>query len=239
MATQAQANTQRRGRGFYVAVAVISAAIVFAGFARTFYLNAYFAKMDLSAIRIVHGIVFSCWLILFVVQTSLVSAKRTDVHRRLGVFGAGLAALMVILGTAMGIHAAKYGTTNPGLPPPTTFLVVPMFDMIVFATLFAAAYYNRRKPDTHKRLMLVATVSILPAAIARILFLFGVQNVLVPAFVLADVILLACVLYDVAISRRLHHAWLWSGLLVILSLPLRLAIAPTAAWQSFAHWLIS
>lgn len=239
MATQAHVPQERRGRKFYLAMAVISAVIVFAGFARTFYLIAYFARMDLSTVRIVHGIVFSCWLILFVVQTSLVSAKRIDVHRRLGVFGAALAVLMLIVGTLMGIHAAKYGTTNPGLPPPTIFLVVPIFDMLVFAILFAAAFNYRRKPDMHKRFMLVATISILPAAIARILFLFGIQSVLIPAFVLADVLLVACALYDVVISRRLHPAWLWGGLLFILSFPLRLAIAPTAAWQSFANWLIS
>jgi hypothetical protein len=219
-------------------MAIIAAVLVFAGFARTFYLNAYFARVNLSALRIVHGIVFSCWLILFVVQTSLISAKRTRVHQRLGIFGAVLATMMVIVGTALAINAAKYGLMSPGLPPPTTFLVVPIFDMIVFAALFAAAFYYRRKPDMHKRLMLVATISILPAAIARILFLFGIQNVLIPAFALADAILLVCVLYDVAITRRLHRAWLWGGLLVILSFPIRLAIAPTAAWQSFAHWLI-
>lgn len=236
---QAQAQPQRRGRAFYVAMAAVSAVIVFAGFARTFYLNAYFARMNLSALRIVHGIVFSCWLVLFVVQTTLVSAKRTDVHRRLGVFGAVLAALMVIVGTAMAINAAKYGLASPGLPPPTTFLVVPIFDMVVYASLFAAAFHYRTRPETHKRLMLAATISILPAAIARILFLSGIQNVLIPAFLLADTILLGCILFDIAISRRLHRAWLWSGLVVILSFPLRLAIAPTTAWQSFAHWLIS
>jgi hypothetical protein len=238
LGTPAHTQTERRGSRLYVAMAVIAAALVFAGFARTFYLNLYFAKLNLSGLRIIHGIVFSCWLILFVVQTSLVSAKRVDLHRKFGVFGAVLATLMVILGTAMGINAAKYGTTNPGLPPPTVFLVVPIFDMVVFAILFASAFYYRRKPDMHKRLMLVATISILPAAIARILFLFGVQSVLVPAFVLADVLLLGCILYDSVISRRLHRAWLWGGLLVILSFPLRLMIAPTAAWQSFAHWLI-
>lgn len=238
LGTPAQIQTERRGSRFYVAMAVIAAAIVFAGFARSFYLNAYFAKMHLSGLRIIHGIVFSCWLILFVVQTSLVSAKRVDLHRKLGVLGAVLASLMLFVGTAMGINAAKYGTTNPGLPPPTVFLVVPIFDMIVFAILIAAALYYRRKPDMHKRLMLVATISILPAAIARILFLFGVQDVLIPAFVLADVLLVGCILYDSVVSRRLHRAWLWGGLLVILSFPLRLMIAPTAAWQSFAQWLI-
>jgi hypothetical protein len=238
LGTPAHIQPERRGRKFYLAMAVIAAAIVFAGFARTFYLNPFFAKLNLSGLRIIHGLVFSCWLILFIVQTSLVAAKRVDVHRKLGVFGAVLATLMVILGTALGINAAKYGTPNPGLPPPTIFLVVPIFDMLVFAILFASAFYYRRKPDMHKRLMLVATVSILPAGIARILFLFGVVDVLVPAFALADALLVGCILYDSVISHRLHRAWLWGGLLVILSFPLRLMIAPTAAWQSFAHWLI-
>lgn len=239
MATPAQATPQRRGRGFYVAVAVISTVIVFAGFARTFYLNGYFAKLELSGLRILHGVVFSLWLVLLVAQTSLVAAKRTDIHRRLGVFGAVLAALMIIVGTTIAIHAAKYGFQTPGLPPPLVFLVVPFFDIVVFSILVAAALCYRQRPDVHKRLMIVATISLLPPAFARIPLALIAKTVPISAFLLGDLVLLGCVLYDVALQRRLHRAWLWGGLLFVLSFPLRMSIAGTAAWQSFARWLIS
>ena len=239
MVTQARSVPRPRGEHFYVAVAAILAVIVFAGFARTFFLNSVFAHRDLGTLRIVHGIIFSLWLVLLIAQTFLVAAKRTDIHRRLGVLGAVLAGLMILVGIMMAIHAAKYGFQTPGLPPPLIFLVVPFFDIVVFTILIAAAFLYRGKPDIHKRLMILATISILPPALARIPIAWIANTLPVSAFLLGDVVLLGCIAYDIALHRRLHRAWLWGGLLVVLSFPLRMFIAGTGAWQSFAHWLIS
>lgn len=239
MATQAQVTAQARGRGFYVAMAVISAAIVFAGFSRTFFFNSYFAKRDLTSLMILHGIIFSCWLVLLITQTSLVAANRTDIHRKLGVAGAILASVMIVVGFTLAIHAAKYGFQTPGLPPPLIFLVVPFFDILIFAVLVGAALHYRGKPDTHKRLMLVATIAILPPAFARMPFHFISATLPFSAFILGDVVLIGCILWDVAIHRRLHRAFLWGGLIFFLSFPARMAIASTAAWLAFARWLTS
>jgi|SRR5882724_10284577 len=97
MATRAQV-VGPRSRLFYVFAAVVIAAIIFAGFARTFYLHSYFAKSHLAPVLLVHGFVFTSWIVLWIVQTSLVAADRTDIHRRLGVFGGVLAALMIVVG---------------------------------------------------------------------------------------------------------------------------------------------
>lgn len=237
MATATQVAAPRRDRGFYIAMAILAAAVVFAGFSRTFYLNGLFARRDLSTLFILHGIVFSSWIALLIVQTGLVVAKRTDIHRRLGVAGAALAALMVVLGFAVTIHAARHGFQTPGLPPRLIFLVVPFFDILVFTILVAAALYHRRRPDTHKRLMLVATISLLPAAFARIPLAFISANMPLSAYGLADLILLGGIVYDAALHKRLHRAYLWAGLFFVLSVPLRLALSGTSAWLAFAHWL--
>jgi hypothetical protein len=239
LAAQVQATAVPRGRNFYVAMAVISAIIVFAGFSRTFFLNSYFAKRDLTSLMIVHGIIFSCWLVLLIVQTSLVAANRTDLHRKLGLAGAILAALMIVVGLTLAIQAAKYGFKTPGLPPPLIFLVVPFFDILVFTVLVAAALYYRGQPDTHKRLMLLATIAILPPAFARFPFHFVSAALPFSAFILGDVVLIGCILWDVAIHKRLHRAYLWGGLILFLSFPLRLAIAGTSVWLAFARWLTS
>lgn len=239
MATPVQGTAPARGRSFYIAMAVISAAIVFAGFSRTFFLNSYFAKRDLTPLMIFHGIIFSSWLALLIAQTSLVAVERTDIHRRLGVAGAILAVLMIVVGFTLAIHAAKYGFLTPGLPPPLIFLVVPFFDILVFAILVGAALYYRGRPDTHKRLMLMATISILPPAIARMPFAFIRTTLPLSAFLLADAVLIGCILWDVAIHRRLHRTYLWGGLIFVLSFPLRMAIAGTPGWLSFARWLTS
>lgn len=237
MAATAHVTARPRHRRFYIAMAIIAAVIVFAGFARTFYLNGYFAKRNLPALFIVHGLIFSSWIALFIAQTSLVAAKRTDLHRRLGVAGAVLAVLMVMVGLTIAMHAARYGFQTPGVPPRLIFLVVPLFDIVVFSILVAAAFCYRRRPDTHKRLMLLATISILPPAFARIPLAFISAALPLSAFALADVVLLGCISYDVALHRRLHRAYLWGGLLFVLSFPLRMAIAGTATWLAFAHWL--
>jgi len=225
----------------YVAIALIAAAIVFLGFARAFFFNAFFARGYLGTLRIVHGTVFSLWLVLLLVQTTLVARKRADIHRRLGVFGFVLASLMIILGLMMAFNAAKYGFHGPGLPPPLIFVAVPFFDIVVFAALIAAAFYYRRKPEIHKRLIIVATISILPPALARFCLPFPIMMKTLPfsAFIVADLILIGCVLYDYSKTKNLQRAWLWGGLLFVVSFPLRMLIASTTAWQSFARWVIS
>jgi len=237
MASRAQVVGQR-SRLFYVFAAVLIAAIIFAGFSRTFYLNSYFAKLHLPPVLLVHGFVFTSWIVLLIVQTSLVAAGRTDLHRRLGVFGGVLATLMIVVGVLAAIYSGRRGFTPPNVPPPLVFLVVPIFDLIVFSSLVAAGLYYRNKPDTHKRLMLLSTLGILGPGVARLPIAWILQHGLLAIFGIQDLVLVACVTYDTVVHRRLHRAFLWGGLWVIVSLPLRMAVASTSAWASFAHWLI-
>jgi len=157
-----------RERIFYTGIATLCAAVIFAGFFRTYYLKALFANLPLTPLVHLHGIVFTCWLVLFITQTTLVAAKRTDLHRRLGVFSAVLAGVMIVVGPMTAIAAAKRGFGVPGRPSPLVFLTIPMFDILVFAILVATGLSYRQRPDMHKRLMLLATVSILPPGIARL-----------------------------------------------------------------------
>src|SRR3712207_7227817 len=106
-----------------------------------------------------HGLIFSSWIVLLLAQTLLVAAKRTAVHRRLGWAGAGLAALMILVGTFTAVVRAKIVEVPPGSASPLIFLTIPLGDMLVFALLAGAAIYYRRKLDVHKRLMLLATIS--------------------------------------------------------------------------------
>jgi len=237
LATVNHVGVQPRGRYFYFLIAVLLALLVFLGFARTFFLNSFFAKRDLSALYMTHGIVFTSWILLFITQTWLIASDRVAVHRRFGVAGAVLAVLMIVVGLTIAIHAARYGFQTPGLPPPLIFFVVPLFDILVFAILVGSALYYRHTPATHKRLMLVAAISMLPPAIARIPLHFLAATLPISAFAIADLILIGCVVYDVVIHRKLHRAFLWGGLLFIISFPLRMFLAGTAAWMAFAHWI--
>src|SRR5260370_38389164 len=160
--------TTGKDRRMYIWFAVFMPIIVLAGFARSYYLKAFFGFPALPSLLVhVHGIVMTSWVVLFVTQVTLVETGRTRTHQRLGVFGAVLAVLIVIVGVLTGIAGAARGAT-PG-PPALQFLVIPLGDMLVFAILVGTALYFRRdRLDVHKRLMLLAAVNLLAPAIARI-----------------------------------------------------------------------
>jgi hypothetical protein len=156
------------------------------------------------------------------------------VHRRLGVAGALLAAAMVVAGTSIAVATAARGSSPPGMTP-VTFLVIPLFDMVLFAGFVSAALAARRNKEAHKRLMLLAYVSIITAAIAR---LPGVLPLGPPAFFGLSLLFVAAgAIYDFVSRRRVHKAYLWGAAIIVVSIPVRLAIANTSAWQAFAKML--
>jgi hypothetical protein len=222
-------------RRFFLTIAIAIALVVFAGFAPTYYLRGFFHAEPLPSVFQVHGLVFTAWVVLFVVQVGLVSARRTDIHRKLGVAGGVLAVLMLVVGYRAAIAAAARGFSTPGLPPPLVFLAVPMFDLVVFPCLVGAALVLRRNPAAHKRLMLLSMLAVITAAIAR---LPGVLPFGPPAFFgLTDLFLLAGIAYDKWTRGRVHPAYIWGGLFLVVSQPLRLMVSSTDAWMAIATWL--
>lgn len=228
-------------RLFYGGMAVAMGLTVFAGFAPTFYLR-FFAggpKATLSggpftALVYVHGTLFTAWVLLFIVQTALVASRRVAVHRSLGVAGAVLAAAMIVAGTFTAIATAARGSAPAGVDP-LAFLVIPVFDMVLFATFVTAALALRRDKEAHKRLMLLAYISIIVAAVAR---LPGVLQGGAPAsFGLSFLFLVVAGVYDFLSRRRVHKVYLWGGALIVISVPLRLVISKTGAWRTLAELL--
>jgi len=193
----------RRDRRFFTGMAVAAALTVLAGFAPTYYLKGAFGAPALSPLLHLHGLLFTCWILLFLVQVTLVAAKRTDIHRRLGVVGGVLAPLMVAVGLAAAIGSARRGFTPPGGPPPLVFFVIPVTDLFVFSTMVGTALYFRRVSETHKRLMLLATIGLLTPAIAR---LPNVAAMGPPLFFgLTDLFIVACLVYDRLTRGRVHR----------------------------------
>lgn len=135
---------------FFSAMAVLLAAAVFIGFARTYYLAGVFRAPLPSLIIHLHGAVFSVWVVLFVTQTALVSARRVDVHRRLGIAAFFWACLMIVLGLLAATDALARGAGPPGSNP-KAFFAVPVGDMLIFATLIFFSFRNRTKPAVHKQ----------------------------------------------------------------------------------------
>ena len=234
--THKRDQSKRRERLFYTGMAVAFVLTVFAGFARTFYLRPHFQTQPLIPLLALHGIVFTSWIALLLTQTTLVATKRTRTHMRLGVAGGLLASLMIVIGTVTAIVRAKGASPVSGVNP-LSFLTIPLGDMLVFASLVGAAFYFRRRADTHKRLMLLATIAILPAAVARLPFAFIQQYGPLAFFGLSDLFIVPCLIYDIVTRGRPQRATVLGGALIVISHPLRLVIGNTHAWLVFATWL--
>jgi hypothetical protein len=243
--------TADRDRRFFTGMAVAVAVSVFAGFAPTYYLRGLYGTPVLSPFLHFHGMLFTSWILLFVTQTTLVAAKRTDLHRRLGIVVALLAVAMLVVGTAVAVAAAKRPQVRefePGgrglFPAPLEELATPLGLLAIFAVLVAAGFYYRRNRDSHKRLMMLATIVTAGAALDRLLFPTGVlafSGLPLNTFTsmgLTAVFLLACFLYDLRTRGHVHPAFLWGGISVLAwTYATRELIASTATWLSFAGWL--
>ena len=177
------------------------------------------------------------WFVFFLVQVRLVATGNVLVHRRLGVFGAMLAVLVVVIGLQAGIASARAGATPLPSIPPLVFLVMPVAELAIFTVLFIAAIVMRKRAPWHKRLMLLATVAMLTPAMARLPFDF-VRSGGPPAFFgLTDLVILGCIAYDTVKNRRVHPAFMAGLAVVIVGQIGRLAVSQTAGWMTFAKWL--
>src|SRR3546814_8192687 len=105
--------------------------------------------------------------LLFLVQTSLIATGRPDMHRVMGIAGAGLGAIIIVLALVTAIAGGRLHHSPPGIDP-RSFLAFPVITIAVFAAFFAAGIARRREPEVHKRLMLLATLTLVVPALARL-----------------------------------------------------------------------
>jgi hypothetical protein len=221
-------------------MSIVAAVVILTGFGRMYPQHALDDTAPLPTIIHVHAAVFTCWLVLFIAQTTLVSVGRTDIHRRLGVAGGVLAALMLVLGIATAITTARLGHRGiPGVefPDAQGFLLLNLVSILCFSTLIAAALYLRRSPQAHKRLMLMATTgALMPPGISRLPFVAGhtpAIGALVFAFILAGPV------YDLVTRGGIHPAYIWGVLLSIAVIPPIVgAVSAFPPVHELASWLI-
>jgi FtsH-binding integral membrane protein len=219
---------------FFSGMAVLLLGSVFLGFAHSYYLAGMIHAPLPSAIIHVHGAIFSSWILFLVAQTTLVAAGRTDVHRRIGIAGFLLACLMVVVGVLAATNSLARNFAPPGVDA-KTFYIIPITDMLVFSVLVFFAYRARFDSAAHKRIVIIATVSLMIAAIARWPFAAVQGNPLTAALV-SYVFLLMVVAYDLWSTRKIHRATIWASAFLIIVQQIRFPIAQTAAWHAFATW---
>ena len=225
----------RTDRLFFSGMALASALILFLGFLPSYFHRA--AELPpLTLLYQLHGALFTAWIVLLVAQTALVAGHRTDIHRTLGIAGATLAAVVFIVGVAVSVETLRRNGGPPG-GDPRKFFAIPLGDIIVFGVLVSVAVLQRQQSDTHKRLMLLATVSLLTAAVGRFLRQMGMGGA-PNLFYGTDALVLALIIYDLVSRGRVHPATLWGGAMVVGFKPLLFyAVADTPLWLALANAL--
>lgn len=229
-----------RGRWFFLGMAGAMALTVFVGFAPTYYLRGLDAARALPPRVHVHSVLFTFWVLLFLAQSLLVSTKRTALHRHVGVLGAIVVVAMLVSGVTTAVAWGRQGsavrTEDVPFDARLAIMVIPFASVSLFATLATLGVINRRRPDVHKRYMLLATIALLPPAFARMPTLAARG----PAVFLGAslVFIVALLAYDYWTRQRVHPVSFWGGLCLAVSFPGRLALGQTEVWGAFARWLV-
>jgi hypothetical protein len=234
-------NWREYDRRLFAAVALVFPLTVLLGFARTYYLKVAFGTAPLPSMLVhTHGALMTTWVAFFIAQVWLIRSKNHRTHMKFGMLGIALAVVMIFVGFFTAVAAAKYGSASaPQDIPILAFLVVPLFDIVIFAGLFGAAIYYRRRPNEHKRLMLLTAINFLPPAVARFPFEPFSSGGPPVFFGIPTVVTIVLLILDTWKNGKVNKAFLIGSVILIASYPLRLMLAGTAAWIAFATWLTS
>lgn len=163
-----------RGRLFYSVAAAIFLVLTLLGFHQYYLHGKGVSGRDiappLQTPILMHAVVMTAWIVLFLVQTLLIAKGGYRMHMAVGRFGAALAACVVILGLWVGIQSTRLKPPEYAIwgVTPKQFMAVPVLTSMIFGIFVGVGVYYRRRPDIHRPMMLMATLVALPAPVSRI-----------------------------------------------------------------------
>ena len=233
---------------FYVRMAYACAAVALLGFAPTYWIPLVSGRLEVPAVVHLHALAFYGWLSLLIAQTRFAATRQLTRHREFGVLGVSLATAMCFIGTATAINSMKDAAAAGFADAGRAFAVVPLSGVAFFALLFTLALLNVKRLDVHKRLMLLATISLLQAAVGRWFLLLlapvpiggaappPVFVTVVPGLV-SDLLLVAAMLHDRKHLGHVHRVYWIAGAALVAVQVLRVPISTTETWMAIASWL--
>jgi hypothetical protein len=243
-----RAIAQSQSRYFYFYMALACMAVAFTGFAPTYWLPLANRSFSASPVVHFHGLLFFAWSLYFAFQSWLAASGKVAWHRSIGMIGVSLATAMTIFGFLVAVNVMKRsaaaGLTNEGIE----FAIVPLSGILFFAVVVALAIAAIRRPETHKRLMLLAGISVLDAAVARWFLTFlappgpvgppPVPVTIAPAIV-AYLLLVVAMVFDWRARGRLHPVYIYGGIALIAVKLLNWPISVTPFWHWFAGGILA
>ena len=223
-------------RYFYFCMSLLFAGLVVWGFSRTVNDNLFHATLPRPLLLWIHGAAFSGWVLFFIAQSTLVRTHNVRMHRTLGWFGAALGSGMVVLGIAIAIIMTRFDIYQLHQAGVDAFLSIPFYDMIAFGTLLGLAIYWRTKPDFHRRLLFIATCSLMDAPVGRFDLIFN-HNLF---FLCLDLLMGMGILRDLIVDRRVNKVYLYAlpPAIVGQNLAIYLWRVDPAWWKGITHAII-
>jgi hypothetical protein len=194
---------------FYFFMSLLIAATVVYGFSHTIDHNLIHRSPLPPFVLYIHAIVFPAWVVFFIVQSALIRSHHVRLHRRLGRFGVGLAVAIVFVGALTATRMARFEQGDPFNS--AAFLIVQVMDLSSFAAPFALAIHWRKRPEFHRRLMLIASCALLDAAFGRFPAL-----PLVFSPVGVDALICLGVIRDFIVEHRVHKVYLYTLPILII-----------------------
>lgn len=255
MAPPAARGQRRVDRWFYISSGLFAISLAVVGFGPSI-IDQSRRNAALTPAVTAHGMVAGAWLLLFVTQATLIATRRTEVHRRVGMIGPVLAAMLIALGYLMLVEGSRRGyelsgdltraVTPPGSPPQnpddfTAGVLIPLSNFFAFGVLVAAGLLYRHRPAIHKRLMLLA---LFPLADEPIIHLVGhlagrwptLQGAGLFVFPIQLSLMFASAIYDKVSSGRIHPVSLWVPILLLAWGTVIRAVLPSVTWHELAVW---
>jgi hypothetical protein len=225
-------------RRLYVGLAILATAIAFVGFWPAYFGPLLAGTVDKTLIVHIHAAVYVGWLAIFITQAVLAATGRVAAHVKLGRFAIGYGVLLIVVGLVTAFARFAIRVRAGEATAAQTQLLGPLLDMLMFAPLFAAAIYYRRTPDVHKRLMIVATTSLLIAAVSRMPFL-AEPRILTLHLLWAAPIFLAMA-HDFWRQRKVHPVYVLGLVVLLLAGPLlRTPARQSQLWHDMSLWLVT
>jgi hypothetical protein len=215
---------------FYLFMSLLIATVIVYGFSFTIDKNLIHPAVSRPWLLYVHAMIFSGWLIFFILQSVLVRSHQVLWHRRLGWFGVVLGTLIPTVGVSTAVVMGRFDANTLHMTDADSSLIVPLFDMVCFTGTFPLAVYWRKKPELHKRLMLIATCALTAASFGRF------PERLLPANLFysgVDLLILLGVIRDLIVDRSIHRVYL----LVLPLFILGQATVTYIAFHNLPFWL--
>jgi hypothetical protein len=227
-------------RRFYGRMAIAMAAIIFIGFAPSFYLRGLVPfprpNPSMTPLILAHGIVFTAWIALFYAQARLVAANRRDIHMRLGLAGFGLGLVMLVMMVLVSVQQVARATQPPYIDP-VSFSAVPLVSIPTFAIFLWMGWANRRNAQVHKRFMLLSALFMMEPAIGRMIFFPPSYIGQYASSIVAWAMVIPLILWDRRVIGVVHWATRFGAILMAVTLIVRFLVWETKGWHAFVQVL--